>query len=89
MESNNKLKIELLLYCPHCNEPFIVKQDELNCHIFRHGFDIRKQEQICPHLSEENCILARKNPDIIGCCMPFRVIIVKDGEYKTEKCDYI
>ena len=72
--------------CPHCNEDVIISQ--VNCAIFRHGIYKHNLQQIDPHTSKELCDQYIKDDLIYGCGKPFKVI-VKDGHFFAEICDYI
>ncbi len=78
----------ILVYnCPHCNDMIITQLDELNCCIFRHGFNIVTGQQIPQHASEAECQDFSANKDIIGCCKPYEII--KTGlTYTAQKCIY-
>lgn len=76
----------LLVECPHCNN--LVQIESINCAIFRHGFDVKRGIQIPPHSKKEVCEKYLLNPDIVGCCKPFKIVKV-DDEFKAVICDYI
>jgi hypothetical protein len=81
-----KVKIEILVICPNCNENIII--EELNCCIFRHGILKENNKQIEPHSSKVLCDFYVQNDKIYGCGKPFQII--KEGdEYKAIICDYI
>lgn len=77
--------MEEIIICPQCGEYIIIH--ELNCGIFRHAI-YKSGEQIDPHMKEKDCQQLLKEKRIFGCGKPFR-IIVKDGVYVAEVCDYI
>ena len=79
---------DLIFYCPWCNGTIVVKQNELNCKIFRHGMYKNNGKQMDPHLSKQLCDEAIENDLIHGCGKPFRVTGSGD-DLITEKCDYI
>jgi len=85
MENTSSI-INLIVSCPHCNEPIIIEQ--LNCCIFRHGIFKTTGLQICPHSSKELCEYYTNNNLIFGCGNPFK-IIKHNNEYKAIICDYI
>jgi len=78
--------IDLVIECPHCNEPILIEQ--LNCKIFRHGVFKLTNQQINPHLSKDKCDELILNNLIYGCGKPFK-IITNDDNFKVEICDYI
>ena len=78
---------EKIIICPHCNSYLSIT--ELNCGIFRHGIYKETNEQIDPHLSEENCKKLIESNQIYGCCKPFQIIIQDNGDWIVQKCDYI
>lgn len=75
--------------CPHCHQGVIVYSNEIKCSIFRHGFNIRTQQQIHPHGSKSECDRLALLPDIVGCCKPFKMIHISDTQYRVEACDYV
>lgn len=83
METPNELPI---IHCPHCNECIII--EKLNCAIFRHGAFKQTGMQLNPHLAKELCDKYFNEATIYGCGKPFKVV-VKDGVYVAERCDYI
>lgn len=72
--------------CPHCDVWVLI--EKINCGIFRHGYNAKTKKQIDPHAPKEICDFLAKDPDIIGCCKPFRVQR-KDKELIAIKCDYV
>jgi len=78
---------EKIITCPNCNSYLSIT--ELNCGIFRCGIYKKTNQQIDPHLSEENCNILIKNDLIYGCGKPFQIIIQDDGTWIVQKCDYI
>lgn len=84
---NNKI-INLVVNCPHCNDPILIEQ--LNCCIFRHGSFKSDGTQIGPHSSKQECDHYITNNLIFGCGKPFRIIKNEsNNEYYTIICDYI
>ena len=73
---------ELIMTCPHCNEPVII--GELNCKIFRHCIYKSNLKQVNPHMSESSLKKLIESDKIYGCGKPFRY---SSGE--LLKCDYI
>ena len=78
---------EIIIICPHCNSYLSIT--ELNCGIFRHGIYKKTNEQIDPHLSEENCKKLIESNQIYGCGKPFQIIVQDDKTWIVQKCDYI
>lgn len=99
IEPKSEPKIEctidnnILIYsCPHCNCHITTAIQELACRIFRHGFCMANNQQIPPHESKERCDLLAKDPMIVGCCKPFKIISEQDSgtiKYYCIVCDYI
>ena len=79
---------DIFILCPHCSGIIIVQQNQLNCHIFRHGIYKNDYTQIDPHMKKHDCDNLRKNNLIYGCGKPFKIVI-KNNEYVAEVCDYI
>jgi hypothetical protein len=80
--------MDLELICPHCNEVFIVAENEINCAIFRHAVYKNNYLPINPHESKDNCDKMKEQDIVYGCTKPFK-IVKKDEKYSTEICDYI
>lgn len=70
--------------CPHCFEYVIVKKNEVNCKIFRHGAMKNGGIQIPPHLPKEQCDMLSEKGIIYGCGKPFYM----DGK-NVSVCGYI
>jgi hypothetical protein len=86
----NILKLEDGFYffnCPHCLTEIIVKQNELNCRIFRHGIMKNTYQQVNPHLSKIECEKLVTENKVIGCCKPFE-IIKNTKSYVAVICEY-
>jgi hypothetical protein len=79
--------MDKIITCPNCDELIIIH--ELNCCIFRHGSIKETGEQIDPHLSKEICEELVKTDKIYGCGKPFKIIVLENGSWNIEKCDYI
>ena len=79
--------MEKIITCPNCNSYLSITQ--LNCGIFRHGIYKKTNEQIDPHLSEENCKKLIESNQIYGCSKPFQIIVQDNGDWIVQKCDYI
>jgi len=78
---------EKIITCPNCDDILIIS--ELNCCIFRHGIYKGTNQQIDPHLSEENCKKLIESNQIYGCSKPFQIIVQDNGDLIVQKCDYI
>lgn len=88
----------LVFGCPHCQEPVESLKTEVACGIYRHGYHLKwisknppKYEllqPVPPHSSKEECDKLALNPDVTGCCKPFKVSLV-GNDYYVDKCDYI
>lgn len=76
----------LIYKCPHCECYLLTVISELACCIFRHGF--YNTAQINPHASKEECDQLASDPNVIGCCKPFKIIREQDKYYVTV-CEYI
>lgn len=81
--------------CPHCKGCIEVHRNEVNCHIFRHGYTYHLENgtivldsQINPHASKEECDRLISENKIIGCGKPFR-LTRKEDNYMVEICEYI
>lgn len=78
----------LFFTCPHCFEYVIVKRNEVNCKIFRHGAmkngGIGELSPISPHLPKEQCDELFRKGLIYGCGKPFYM----DGK-NVSICGYI
>jgi len=74
--------------CLHCNEPFIIYSNELNCRILRHGAYRDTLKPIEPHASKSVCDELAKNYKIIGCGKPLQ-IVGDEPNLKIIVCDYI
>lgn len=79
--------MDKIIICPNCYELIMIY--ELNCHIFRHGIFIETGEQIDPHSSKETCEELVNSSKIYGCGKPFKIVVLEDGTWEIQKCDYI
>ena len=79
--------MEKIITCPNCHEFIIIK--ELNCCIFRHAIYIETGEQIEPHSPKEICDTLLETGKIYGCGKPFKIVVLQDGTWEIQKCDYI
>ena len=79
--------MEKIITCPNCNSYLSIT--ELNCGIFRCGVYKGTNQQIDPHLSEENCKKLIETNQIYGCSKPFQIIVQDNGDWIVQKCDYI
>jgi hypothetical protein len=85
----------LIFTCPHCSMYINVHISELACCIFRHGYyveisdnKINLKEQINPHSSEVECNRLKNNSNVLGCCMPFKIVKC-NSDFYVEICDFI
>jgi hypothetical protein len=76
-------KLNLVISCPHCNDPILI--DQLNCKIFRHAVFKNNGLQINPHASKLECEDYLIKNLIYGCGKPFKI----NSQYLAEICDYI
>lgn len=76
---------DLHLDCPWCGLKFAVYSKDINCGIFRHG--AINGEPLAPHASQNECENALKQPGVIGCCKPLK-IIKKNDNYEAIQCGY-
>jgi hypothetical protein len=76
----------IVYHCPYneCNMLNIVYKHEINCGVFRCGYDKSTNRQIAQHSSKVECDILRNDKNIIGCVQPYRLV----GNL-PEKCDYI
>ena len=77
--------------CPHCDLLVQVKENDVNCQIFRHGLVATTKQQINPHASKEHCDrLVAQGLVIGGCAGPFKLFRGPTGaiEY-VDICEYI
>ncbi len=79
--------MEKIITCPNCDDILIIS--ELICCIFRHSIFKSTNQQINPHLSEENCKKLIESNQIYGCSKPFQIIVQDDETWIVKKCDYI
>jgi hypothetical protein len=76
----------LIFLCPHCQQQVIVRIQETNCKIFRHGVMKSNYEQINPHATKETCDSLVERGEIYGCGKPFKLT---DDLTQVEACGYI
>ena len=79
--------MDKIVICPNCDE--LVMINELNCCIFRHAILIETGQQIDPHTSKEDCEELVKSGKIYGCGRPFKIVVLEDGQWEIQKCDFI
>jgi predicted RNA-binding Zn-ribbon protein involved in translation (DUF1610 family) len=72
--------------CPNCDGLVIVKENEVNCAIFRHGVIKLTGEQMNPHESEASCMYLADNNLINGCGKP---IMMNSDRTKVFTCNYV
>lgn len=76
----------IIVSCPHCAEFIMIKKNEFNCKIFRHGMYKSNHNQIDPHLPKELCNQLVKDDLIYGCGKPFQL---SGNNNEAKICDYI
>jgi hypothetical protein len=76
----------IIVKCPHCDKQVIIKKNEINCAIFRHGVYRGSGEQMNPHASKEECEMLVATGGIYGCGKPFRV---NTTDFSVSVCDYV
>ena len=76
----------IVYHCPYddCKLLSIVYKNEINCGIFRCGYNKLTNQQIPQHLPKIECDKLRNNPDIIGCARPYQL-----NTLTPMICDYI
>ncbi len=79
--------MDLIFYCPHCNDKLIINTNDLNCKIFRHG-QYKDGRPLDPHAPKVLCDSVVKSDLVYGCAKPFQ-IIKNEGNYTIKICDYI
>jgi len=80
---------DIIIICPHCEMNILIKENEINCAVFRHGVYKKDFAQMNPHEKKEECDRLLQEDLIHGCGKPFKLIKDKDEEYKALVCDYI
>ena len=76
----------IVYHCPYedCKLLSIVYKHEINCGVFRCGFDKSTGQQISQHLPKRECEQLRNNPNVIGCVRPYQL-----NTLTPMICDYI
>jgi len=77
-----------IVRCPHCELLIQVKENEINCGIFRHAVLKSNGQQINPHTPKKACKKYRKNELVYGCAKPYQMI-KENNHWIVRKCDYI
>ena len=72
--------------CPHCGGAMEVKENEINCAIFRHAV-YKDGRQVNPHAPKSTCDKLVADDKVLGCCKPFE-LVKKGNTYKAVTCDY-
>jgi len=70
--------------CPHCGVGLNVKQNEINCQIFRCGVLKDTKQPVPPHAPKQECERLVAEQKIWGCAKPFKF----DGK-TIAFCGYI
>ena len=60
-------KQDLILACPHCQTPFVVRANEINCGIFRCAVNLSTQQQANPHLTQAQMEKYMQGEGVVGC----------------------
>ncbi len=76
----------IVYHCPYedCKLLSIVYKHEINCGIFRCGYNKSTNQQIPQHLPKSECDQLRNNLEIIGCVRPYQL-----NTMTPIICDYI
>jgi len=85
----DKLRRVYTFNCPHCKGIVEVKEDQVNCQIFRHGIIKSTGMQVNPHSPKTYCDNLVEKKLVYGCCRPFKMFIHNTLEPYVEVCDYI
>ena len=80
--------MDYIFRCLHCNDEFVVNQNDFNCMIFRHAVYKDSMQPINPHLNKNDCDMLFTNNMIYGCGKPLRIVQINDT-FNIEICDYI
>ncbi|KRX06665.1 hypothetical protein PPERSA_07899 [Pseudocohnilembus persalinus] len=76
--------------CPNCQTSIQIRQNQINCGIFRCGTYKSNNRQIPSHLPKSQCEILVTKKLIYGCGKPFKVQKNRDnGNIEAKKCDYI
>ena len=78
-----------IVNCPHCFNPIIIYNSDLNCKIFRHAIYKNNFTPVNPHASKELCLHLINNNLIYGCGKPFQIITLPNNSLSAVICDYI
>lgn len=86
---NQELKI-YYFNCPNCDGLIEVKNNELNCRIFRHGVYVKGPlgligQPMNPHETKEKCEKMVDEQEILGCGKPFKM---NENLSIVQTCDY-
>jgi hypothetical protein len=77
----------IITSCPTCLGDIIILEEEINCSIFRHAV-YKNGCEVNPHTPEVIMKNMIQCDMIFGCGSPFRLVI-KEGVYTAETCDWI
>ena len=80
---------DIIVICPHCKQPIVVNEKEINCAIFRHAMYVDSGKQIDPHSPKDVCETLVKDGKVYGCAKPFKLVRVDSVNFIAEKCEYI
>jgi hypothetical protein len=83
--------IDYVFTCLHCQETFVVRGDEFNCRILRHGVHKDTLHPIPPHATKEECDALVRAGTIYGCTGPLQIVTstTTTSGYDVVICDYI
>lgn len=73
--------------CPHCGLYIQVRENEVNCKIFRHAIYKKNYKQVNPHAKKELCDRLAAKGLVYGCAKPYEMYR-KDGNWCVRKCEY-
>lgn len=79
---------DLIFKCPNCDSYVAISENNINCGIFRHGFNKDTKNPLNPHEKKEICLKLKAENKLIGCGYPFKIVRFKN-EYLLVKCDWI
>ena len=65
----------IVYHCPYedCKLLSFVYKHEINCGVFRCGYNKLINQQVPQHSSKTECDILRNDPNIIGCVRPYRL----------------
>lgn len=83
--------MDYIFTCLHCQQPFVVKHNDFNCRILRHGVFKDTLQPIPPHATKEECDAFVKSGTIYGCAGPLQIVDAATTTHGFDVviCDYI